>query len=226
MFVEEIRRAIAAAARETLPGLAASVWKAFAAGAIGEGDAQALAEAVEARKAVPAASIARRRVGSRPRSPESLERRRRWAASGLRPPQLACRFTLAEAAALAVVAAEASKRGACKLTIGHIAALAGVGRSTVRNAIREAVALGLLRSEEWRLSAWRSAPNTVTVVSPEWQAWLRLARRRGGGVKTMRPTPTGSREKVGQQAQVVERKPERSSGGGSRTRAAGAGAML
>ncbi len=190
MFAEQMRCAIAATPRNRLPELSAAVWKAYAAGVIGEDDAQALAEAVEAKKAVPTAVIARKHVGSRPRSPESLERRRRWTASGLMPPQLAAQFTMGEVAALAVVAAEASKRGACKLTLGHIAALAGVCRSTVRNAVRQAVALGLMRSEEWRLSAWRNAPNTVTVISPEWLAWLRLGQRHRGGVKSVWPTPT------------------------------------
>lgn len=179
MFVDEMRRAITAAPRDRLAGLSAAVWKAYAAGAVGETDAQALAEAVEAKKAVPARTVAPRRVGSRPRSPESLERRRRWVASGLMPPQIACRFTMGEGAALAVIAAEVAKRGRCVLTLGHIAALAGVCRSTVRNAVREAVALGLIRSEEWRLSAWRNAPNTVTILSPEWTAWLRLTVRQG-----------------------------------------------
>jgi hypothetical protein len=190
MFVEEIRRAITAAPREKLAGLSAAMWKAYAAGAIGDGDAQALAETIEARKAVPATPITRRCVGSRPRSPESLERRRRWVASGLMPPQIAAQFTMGEGAALAVIAAEVSKKGTCKLTLGHIAALAGVCRKTVRNAIREAVALGLVRSEEWRLSAFRNAPNTVTIVSAEWTTWLRLGRRSGGGGKFVQPTPT------------------------------------
>lgn len=177
MFVDEMRRAITAAPRERLASLASAVWKAYAGGAIGEGDAQALAEAVEARKAVPAIPIARRSVGSRPRSPESVERRRRWVASGLMPPQIAARFTMGEGAVLAVLAAECSKRGRCTLTIGHIAALAGVCRSTVKNAVRQAVALGLLKSDEWRLSAFRNAPNTVTLISREWLAWLRVGQR-------------------------------------------------
>jgi hypothetical protein len=179
MFVDEMRRAIAAAPRERLAELSAALWKAYAGGAIGEGDAQALAEAVEAKKAVPARVVAPRRAGSRPRAPESLERRRRWVASGLMPPQIAARFTMGEGAALAVIAAEVSKRGRCTLTIGHIAALAGVCKTTVRNAIRQAAALGLARSEEWRLSSFRSAPNTVTIISAEWLAWLRLGSPRG-----------------------------------------------
>jgi hypothetical protein len=52
--------------------------------------------------------------------------RRRWCASGRLPPQLACQFTQAENAALAVVAAEVARTGDCQLPIGQIAVRAGV----------------------------------------------------------------------------------------------------
>src|SRR3954466_14129315 len=115
-----------------------------------------------------------------------MERRRRWAASGLLPPALAARFTLAETAVLAVVAAESVRHGRCTLVLEHIAALAGVCRKTVKNALREAQRLGLLGIEERRLSAWRNAPNVVTITSREWGAWLRM-RGRGEGVKRCSP---------------------------------------
>ncbi len=180
MFAEEIRRAVQAMPRGRLPELSAAVWKGFAAGAIAEQEAQSLAELIEARKAVPVAPAQPRRVGSRPRSPESMERRRRWTSSGWLPPQLAARFTMAENAVLSVVAAEVSRRGKSMLTIGAIAGQAGVCKATVRSAILQAAALGLLTSEEWRLTAFRNAPNTVKIVSPEWRTWLRLRQRSGG----------------------------------------------
>ena len=185
MFVEEIVRAVEGARRAVLPELSLALWRAHAAGAIGDDDAQRVAELIAARKVVPLCSkpSTPRRVGSRPRSPEAMERRRRWSGSGWLPPQLAARFTLAEAAVLAVIASEVARRGLCRLTLGHIASLAGVSRSTAKAAIREAVALGALTSEEWRITAWRSAPNTVRVASPEWRAWLRMRdRTRAGAV--------------------------------------------
>jgi len=115
-----------------------------------------------------------------------MERRRRWAASGALPPALASRFTLAETAVLAVVAAEHVKSGRCTLVLDHIAALAGVCRKTVKNALRAAQGLGLVGIEERRLSAWRNAPNVVTITSREWGAWLRL-RRKGEGVNPCPP---------------------------------------
>ena len=111
MLTDEIARAVQSAPRSRLAELAATIWRAFGAGAIGETDAQALAEAVEARKRIPAVPTQPRRIGSRPRAPESLERRRRWVASGWVPPQIACRFTAGELSALSVVAAQVAKHG-------------------------------------------------------------------------------------------------------------------
>jgi hypothetical protein len=115
-----------------------------------------------------------------------MERRRRWASSGALPPQLQCRFTLAEAAVLAVVAAEVGKKGACTLCIGIIAAVAGVSRTTVKNAMRQAARLGFIKVEERRLSAWRNLANRITITSPEWLTWLRM-RRRGEGSNSCPP---------------------------------------
>ena len=115
-----------------------------------------------------------------------MERRRRWASSGAMPPALASRFTLAEQAVLGVIAAEVVRHSPYTLVIDHIAALAGVSRTTVKSALREAQGHGLVRIEERRLTAWRNAPNVVTITSSEWSAWLRL-RRRGVGSNSCPP---------------------------------------
>ena len=182
VFANEIRRAAEAAARVELPAVSAALWKAFGVGQISEAEAEELSALIEARRTVSVASEAPpRRVGSRPRSPASLERRRRWAASGRLPPALATRFTLGEAAALAVIASEVAKRGDCRLAIGHIAAMAGVSETSVRRALRAARDLALLTVEQRRLTGFRNDTNVVRIVSIEWTAWLRLARR-GEGV--------------------------------------------
>src|SRR5215212_6950125 len=187
MFVEQLRRAVEASPRAELPAVSAFLWKAYAAGHVTEAEAAALSEAIEARKALPTTQKpVRRRLGSRPRSSASLERRRRWAASGALPPALASRFTLAEQAVLGVIAAEVVRHGACTLTVGHIAALAGVSETTVRNAVREARGGGLLQIEERRVSAWRNLPNRLTIISREWLSWLRM-RRRGEGANPCPP---------------------------------------
>ncbi len=195
MFADEMRRAVEAAPRVRLAELSAAVWKGYAAGALAEGEAQTLAELIEARKAVPAPQPAPRRQGSRPRSAASVERRRRWTSSGWLPPALAARFTMGEAAALSVVAAEVARRGRCDLALDAVAALAGVGRTTVRNALGEARRLGLLTVEVRRLRAFRNDTNVVRIVSPEWQAWLSMRRSAPGqGVGAKERAPRGTQD--------------------------------
>ncbi|WP_342111286.1 helix-turn-helix domain-containing protein [Methylobacterium sp. SI9] len=237
MFADEIRRAIEAADRITLPQVTALLWRAFGDGRVSEAEAEALSGLIEARTDAPAlrrmphaarapslgagiqvhteqdtpedrqGTARRRGVGSRPRTDASMERRRRWAASGRLPPGLAARFTLAEQAVLALVAAETVRRKDCRLAVGQLAAIVGVAETTVRNAIREAVKLGLVTVEERRVTGFRNDTNIVRIVSAEWMAWLRVARKgvvlnthpspntrlspqEGGGCKSPRGTPT------------------------------------
>ncbi|MDP4026969.1 helix-turn-helix domain-containing protein [Methylobacterium sp. NEAU 140] len=232
-YADAIRRQAEDAPRAALPAVTAMLWRAYSEGQITEAEAEALSALVDARltavtdRAGPTRNgcgqdantlqdrqnISRRPgVGSRPRTDASMERRRRWAASGRLPPALAARFTLAEQAVLALVASEVARRKDCRMAIEHMAAVAGVCRSTVKNAIREARRLGLLTVEERQVTGFRNLPNVVRVVSPEWTAWLRLGRRtppsaageggrhrgphtsasspRGGGVKSATGTPT------------------------------------
>ena len=134
------------------------------------------------------------RTGSRPRSAESAARRRRWAAAGYLPPKLAAGFTLGEQAVLAVVGKEMATKGRCTLAVGHIAALAGVGASTVRRAMRQAVLVGLVAIELRRVTGFRNDTNRVTITSREWASWLRLRLPRsacadlGIGCQSVRPT--------------------------------------
>src|SRR5215212_757653 len=194
MFADELRGAVEASPRVKLHAVAQLLWRAYAAGSVTEAQASELSDLIETRKALPTAGRpTQRRVGSRPRTPASMARRRSWAASGRLSPQIASRFTLAEQAVLAVVALEVVKRGSCRLAIDHIAALAGVGRSSVKNALREAHGLGLVRIEERRLTGFRNDTNIVTILSAEWTSWLRLRRGGGGGgggVKTVTGTTT------------------------------------
>src|SRR5215210_413094 len=177
MFVEQLRRAVEASPRVELAKVAGLLWRAYAAGHVAEAEASELSDLIEAKRTIPVPPPRPRpHVGSRPRTPESLARRRRWVAGGLLPPALASRFTAAETAVLSVVATEVLRHGRCTLVIEHMAALAGVGRSTVKRALRAAQELGLLRIEERRLTAWRNAPNVLTITSAEWAGWLRMRR--------------------------------------------------
>lgn len=185
MFADEVRRAIEAAPRVALPAITAAMWKAYTAGQISDAEAEALSALIELRQtpsAQPspdASGGSRRRVGSRPRTDASMARRRRWAAAGRVPSRsVAVHFTQAEVAVLAVVAVEVTKRGDCRLAVGHLAAVAGVSETTVRNALRRARELGFVTVEERRRNAGRSDTNLVRIISREWRAWLRLGPRR------------------------------------------------
>ena len=228
-YADEIRRQVEAAPRAALPAVTAALWRAYGDGKVTETEAAGLSVLIEERRLTYVSSgrlkagqspnptgtdggegtadprklvqAARRAVGSRPRTDASMERRRRWAASGRLPPGIATRFTLAEQAVLALVAAETVRRKDCRLAVGHLAAIVGVAETTVRNAIREARQLGLLTVEERQITGFRNDTNIVRIVSPEWTAWLRLARKgvalnthpsltQGGGCKSPNRTPT------------------------------------
>src|SRR4051794_12905467 len=118
MLAFELRQAIEAAPLDRLSDLSGALWKGFAAGVMteaepldrlphppgrfgkgfaaggmGEAGAEELSHLMGAGRAAPAApAAARRRVGSRPRRDASMERRRRWAAAGRLPPQIAQKF--------------------------------------------------------------------------------------------------------------------------------------
>jgi len=192
VFADAIRRAAEDASRATLPNVAKELWRAYGAGQVSEAEAEELSALIEAKKVVPAAPIEpKKAVGSRPRSDASLERRRRWAASGRLPPALAARFTPGEIAGLSVVAAEVCRRGDCRLAIGHIAAVAGVSETLVRNALREARTLGLVSIEERRITAWRNDTNVVRIISADWSGWLKLAKGRPSAAPYREPAPRG-----------------------------------
>jgi hypothetical protein len=72
-------------------------------------------------------------------------------------------------AVLRIVGDEAHAHGVCALHIDAIAARAGVGQTTVQNALREARDLGLVTVQEPAGDARRA--------NLEWRTWLRLKRR-------------------------------------------------
>jgi hypothetical protein len=88
------------------------------------------------------------------------------------PPQLAAQFTTGELAALRIVADAVRDRGACLLTLGEIAARAGVCVTTARGALRQAAREGLLTIEERRRDKRPNLPNVVRLISREWTSWI------------------------------------------------------
>ena len=69
------------------------------------------------------------------------------------------------------------KKGSCKLTLGHIAALAGVCKTTVQNAVRQAVAPLSFRLPFFRLSVCWFHALTEDLLLPgrNWLAGLPAA---------------------------------------------------
>lgn len=214
MLIEQFREAAAGARNNVaLDSVARLAWRALSEGHLSEVDAQAVSEAVEARRAwfrgrsaqsaLKPASARRRPVS--PDKAKSLARRRQLAASGAVPSHLAAAFTQGEVAALSVVAREVRRRGRCELSIDAIAAMAGVSRTTVQGALRHARRLGLIAVTERRRRGQRSETNMVEILAPEWRAWLRLGSGFGKrnttenkilglvpGTRTDAPTSTGS----------------------------------
>lgn len=183
--------------------IARDLWRAYGSGKIGDAEAEAVTARIEeARRrirpkdtvkarapAVPLAAVSmfppRKRCCVSPDRAKSRERRRRLAYSGPLPPALAAGFTPGQLATLRIVADEVKTRGSCALTLAEIAARAGVGVTTARNAIRLAAGDGLVLVVERRRHRAASLPNVVTIISREWQAWI--ARGRGTGSKMPNP---------------------------------------
>ena len=128
-----------------------------------------------------------RRLQRSPDRRRSLERRRRLASSGPMPPALAARFTVAELAALRIVADEVRVYGDCSLTLAEIAARAGICRTSVQNALRAAARVSLVHVEERRRRGQKNDPNRITIMSTEWLTWLARGPK-GIGFKKVSPT--------------------------------------
>jgi hypothetical protein len=209
----------------TLDGFARAIWADWGAGRLTDEQASALAETLEgrkrevrgidtvARRAPQVVALAKgqgslshfppkRKAARSPDRRASIERRRTLAASGPMPPQLASRFTTGELAALRIVADAVRDRGACMMTLGEIAARAGVCVTTARNALRTAAREGLVTIEERRRDKRPNLANVVRVVSREWKLWIERGPKRnsqgravaaeGGGCKKTGATDKGS----------------------------------
>jgi hypothetical protein len=170
--------------------LSRQLWQGHGAGALGDHEAQILAERLHERRSairegirpvgIPAGRASlfppRRSVRSPDRA-ASLERRRLLACSGPLPPQLAARFTEGQRAVLRIIGDEVAAKGVCGLCIDAIAARAGVCRRLAQGAIRLAEGDGLLTIQERRHEGRKNSPNLVRIISREWQAWVRRGAR-------------------------------------------------
>src|SRR4051794_39200801 len=126
-FCDQMAAAIDGARTLTrLDHLSRSIWQSLAAGAVGDDDAQSLAERLHARRSVLRGEIRPvgippgrpsifppRRLQRAPQRPVAIARRRHLAASGPMPPALACKFTVSELAVLRIVGDEVRQHGYC-----------------------------------------------------------------------------------------------------------------
>ena len=199
MLAQQLSDAIVTARTTAmLDNVSRLTWRGLAEGLIDDKVAERLSVATEARRMAlkgqgsmkpSKPALARPRPCTSPDRARSISRRRQLAASGAVPGTIAASFTTGEIAVLTVIARECQRSGSCTWFMDRIAAVAGVCRSTARNALRLAQDLGLVTVQERRHRAWRSDSNVIRIVSREWLAWLRL----GGGCKKPRTTNTDSK---------------------------------
>lgn len=190
LLTDHLREAIARAPRDKLPEISQALWRAVSRGEVDEAEAESLGASIELRQSAPIGSSSpRKATGARPRTPESVERRRRLASAGYMPPHLAAGFTEGERAVLAIIAAEILRRRSCALSRGELAAKAGVTETVVKTATRQAAALGLLTRQERRIARTRNDTTILRIVSPDWNAWLdRRGAATSATLEPRRPT--------------------------------------
>lgn len=88
------------------------------------------------------------------------------------PPELRFHFTEKERAALHVIAEQVKRKGFCDMSVAEIADLAGAGVSTVKNALKEAKELRLIRVQSRPRKGLNHLPSIISIVSVKWRNWL------------------------------------------------------
>ncbi|RWB69654.1 hypothetical protein [Mesorhizobium sp.] len=167
------------------------IWKLYGEESLGEDDAEGLCEKADRHRANLGKAGTNGRALHRSCYPQRLrsERSRREAARGLRDPlrwrrkrrlarlqavrpEFAGEFTEGESAALYIVMSDCRQHGKCDRSVKEIGDRAGVGPTTVRNALRKASRLGLLRVTERRQWRARNLPNYIVVVQRRQIDWI------------------------------------------------------
>jgi hypothetical protein len=186
MFAEQFAGAIDCANFTEISNLSHTLWKAYDAGHLTEDEAQNLSDRLEARRKAThgraAATSFHRPKAARPtqRSPDrqrSIERRRRMAKAAPIPPEHVDKFTVGEAACIAVIAGEIARHGVCDLSLKEIADIAGCrSKTTVRSAVKKMRNAGLGFSQERRRAGQKSLTNVIRAISKPWAAFLKRWR--------------------------------------------------
>jgi hypothetical protein len=208
-------------------------------GELSDGETTFLAEAVQRRKpsratfgAKPLAALhgrvsshfvprpCRRRLTDGERT-ERRHRKRMLGGSSAMPDTMRHHFTEGERAALCVIAFEIKRQGLCDLCIDEIGDRAGVGRTTVQNAVHHARLLRLINVTPRPQRNAKNLPNIITVISADWRAWINRgpsAARHIGSKSSKNMSTTESidlRKKEAWQWSHADRPGDPTPGGGS-----------
>jgi hypothetical protein len=200
MFMNALAGAIDAVHPKQIDYLSRQLWQAHAAGHIPDDEAQRLAEKLHRRRGESGAAqgalfrfpgsqtptinqtapriFLRARAQFSPDRRKSIERRRRLAASGPMPPELACQYTVGELAVLRIVGDEVHAKGTCDRSLAEIAARAGVCRKLAQLTMRMAARDGLITVQRRPRPGRKNLSNVVRIISAAWQAWLKHRNHR------------------------------------------------
>jgi hypothetical protein len=181
MVIDDLRRSLAAAPRDRLPDITRALYAALTAREITETEAEEIEAAIQARRLLPPPAAPQRGMRPPPMRDARRERQRRWAASGWVTPAVAARLTPARAAVLAVVLWQVARGGDCRLCWAAVSDLAGVCVTTVKAALRDARALGVIATCERRHVGRRSETTVVKVIDRDIARWIERRGRSGGG---------------------------------------------
>jgi hypothetical protein len=191
-----------------LDELARLMWRSYGEAAISEADATFLDECIRHRRPLGHSTAPgfHKSIGSlagriglrfKPRRPQrspdreaSRNRRRMLGGSSALPPTIRQHYSEGERAVLCVMAAEVKRQGVCNWPIDKIAALAGVCRTTAKNALWEARQLGHIKITVREVRGRKNLPNLVSILSVEWLTWMKRGPSNAHliGVKMITPT--------------------------------------